>query len=460
MRTHPKTRNAGRVIYLEVRLISTIKTTKRQWDWLCVSHKRINILWGGASSAKSHTIAQFLVVMLFAQLSHIGILVVRKTRPAVKASCWELMNSIVDQIGLTKHVKVNKADLRIDFPARRNFISFDGLDNIAKKKSIVGINYIWVEEPAGFTMDTRITVEEWRMLDTICRNQPADDQINQLFASFNPVDPVGNQWLENMTKRGETSRRGLLHCTHEHNPFLDPEARAAIEANADEDEEYDKIYRRGEWGIPRLRIYDNWDTVPKMCELYDERVWGQDFGYSANPAALVEIRIAGNEAWLREHIYQTKLTNPELIDLIKAKGIITNRNEIMVGDRSRPEHIREFRNAGFNMHASETKRDDKKEKTAVQYGIDTVKRFKLHICQDSVNLIREISTYKWKPDPEGNPLGEPLKFHDHLMDAMRYAIAKVARHFKAGVTFSSEPAKKQLAPDYDPIDDDELWTQI
>jgi PBSX family phage terminase large subunit len=274
------------------------------------------------------------------------------------------MRDIIDRAGLEKHVKANMSDLRIDFPAHRSFISFDGLDNIAKKKSIVGINYVWVEEPAGFTLDTRISVDEWRMLDTICRNQPADGEINQLFATFNPVDPVGNSWLEAMTKRGETKRRRLLHCTHTNNPFLDPAAREVIEANADEDPEYDKIYRKGEWGIPALRIYDNWDTVPKMCEVYDERIWGLDFGYSANPAALLEIRLAGKEAWLREHIYQTKLTNPELIDLIKAKGLITNRNDMIVADRSRPEHIKEFQNAGFNIHPSERKRDDKKEKTS------------------------------------------------------------------------------------------------
>jgi phage terminase large subunit len=440
-------------------VISTIQTTKRQWDWLEASDKRINLLWGGASSAKSHTLAQFLVVMRFAILFHWGLLVVRKTRPAVKASCWELMRDVISRAKIEKHVKPNLSDLRLEFPAHRSFILFDGLDNIAKKKSIVGINCVWAEELTGFTKDTRISVDEWRMLDTICRNQPADGQINQLFATFNPVDPIGNSWVEKMTKRGETKRIGLLHCTHTDNPFLDPAAREVIEANADEDPEYDKIYRKGEWGIPALRIYDNWDTVPKMCEVYDERIWGLDFGYSANPAALLEVRLAGKEAWLQEHIYQTKLTNPELIELIKAKGIITNKNDMIVADRSRPEHIKEFQNAGFNIHPSERKRDDKKEKTSVQFGIDTCRRYWLHCCQASVNLIREISTYKWKPDPEGNPLGEPLKFGDHLMDAMRYAIAKVERHYKAGVGFAPDAPKKQLQPDYDPIEDDDLWTQ-
>jgi phage terminase large subunit len=34
----------------------------------------------------------------------------------------------------------------------------------------------------------------------------------------------------------------------------------------------------------------------------------------------------------------------------------------------------------------------------------------------------EVKNYKWKTDHDGNTLDEPVKFRDHLMDAMRYAI--------------------------------------
>jgi len=436
-----------------------IKAARKQWNWLTASRKRLNLIWGGASSSKSVTVGQHIVVNRFLPLRDIGILIVRKTRPAVKASCWEFITRMLEDMGLEQQLKINKSDLRISFEPNRSFMLFDGLDNIAKKKSIVGINYIWVEELAGLSTDTRITLDEWRLLDTICRNTPADGAVNQLYGTFNPVDPVGNRWLELLTKRGDTARMGLLHCTHGDNPFLDPEARNTIIALAEEDPEYGKIYNEGVWGIPLLVIYDNWDTVASMPEEFDTRIWGLDFGYSASEAALVEIRIRGREAWIDEHIYQTKLTNPDLIDLILAKGIIDNRNDMIVADRSRPEHIKEFRNAGFNIYPSETKRDDKKTMTSVQYGIDTVRRYRLHITQRSINTINEISTYKWKPDPEGNPLSEPLKFHDHSMDAMRYALAKIERHWTAGVGFAPDAAPKQQDPDYDPIDDDDLWTE-
>jgi phage terminase large subunit len=51
-----------------------------------------------------------------------------------------------------------------------------------------------------------------------------------------------------------------------------------------------------------------------------------------------------------------------------------------------------------------------------------VKRQKLHITKDSVNLLKEISGYKYREDKNKVTLEEPLKFNDHLMDALRYGL--------------------------------------
>ena len=46
---------------------------------------------------------------------------------------------------------------------------------------------------------------------------------------------------------------------------------------------------------------------------------------------------------------------------------------------------------------------------SVKFGTDKVKQYKLHILEDSVNLIKEIRSYKWKEDKEGRILEEPVK---------------------------------------------------
>ena len=51
-----------------------------------------------------------------------------------------------------------------------------------------------------------------------------------------------------------------------------------------------------------------------------------------------------------------------------------------------------------------------------------MKRQKIYIHPDCTDTISEMKTYKWKEDRNGNVLDEPVKFRDHLMDALRYAL--------------------------------------
>ena len=53
--------------------------------------------------------------------------------------------------------------------------------------------------------------------------------------------------------------------------------------------------------------------------------------------------------------------------------------------------------------------------------IDFVKSFNIHITKRSVNLMRELGTYVWDKDRDGNALDEPIKFNDHAIDAACYA---------------------------------------
>lgn len=399
-------------------------------------------MWGGASSSKSHTIAQHLVFEKFCKLRNIGILVLRKTRPAVKDSCWPLIRSYLDK-GRIEY-KDNKTELKIYKGS--NFFSFDGLDNIAKKKSIEGINYIWPEELAGLSYDTRITKQEYDLLDTINRHKPAEGAINQIFASLNPIDPMGNRWIYNVTKTGNTKDIQLLHINYDENPFLDDARRRRIEKLADEDAEYNKIYRLGQWATPTQIIYTNWDIVLDMPEEYERKIWGLDFGY-VNPTALVELRFIGNEVYEREWLYETNLTNPEIIQRLK-EVIDKDSFEEIIADSEDPKTITEISNAGFNIHPCY------KGKNSVREGINAVKALKCHLTADSVHLREEKEGYKWKQDRDKNPLPEPVKFRDHLMDAERYGTMKVRGGVRAGLLIPED--EKEVV---DAVLGDEGWME-
>lgn len=383
--------------------------------------KRFNYLYGGASSGKSWALALYLVAEKFYGESGVGIMALRKVRPAVKDSCWRLVRYWLKKLG--KPYRENKSDLIITNPVNGNFFSFNGLDNVEKKKSLEGINYIWCEEATEFTK------REFLQLNLRCRAQN-ENGINQLFCTFNPVDPIGNAWLKERTDKGDTDDARVLMVTHGNNPFLSPEERKQIDSLADQDEEYNKIYRQGLWATPTNLIYNRWDIVEKLPDQFDDIYWGLDFGYSSNPAALIEVRFCGDEVYEHEHIYQTGLTNPELIELMKL--IISNNNQMIIADCAEPKSIQEIRNAGFNIHGCHKGTD------SVRFGINAVKSVFTHITNESVNLIEEKQGYKWKVDKDDNVLPEPLKFKDHLMDAERYVISKVKGLVKAGLSIAED----------------------
>jgi len=426
-----------------------IEVNRKPYMWLQESKKRFNYLYGGSSSGKSWTMAQFLIVEKWIKGKNIGILVVRKTRPAVKTSCWVRVTEQIRDLNLKEGIDytLNKSDLTIRHN-NGNFFMFDGLDNVFKKKSIEGINTVWVEEAAGLRHDAIITLREWKHLNIICR-APIGEGIRQMYCTFNPVDPIGNEWLKFRTEGADKSAANsqVMMLNHDDNPFLDAEGHDAVEVLIGEDDEYDKIYRQGLWATPSYIIYTNWDIVNEMPERYDQRVWGLDFGYSSNQTALVEERFVGDkDVYEQEWIYQTNLTNPELIALLKE---YVPKNDMIVADSAEPKSIREIRNAGFNIHGCE------KGKDSVCFGINTVKAHKCHILASSVNMIRERRGYKWKQDADGNPLPEPLKFLDHTEDGRRYAITKVKGFIRAGVFVPDD--EKRLEED---LQDEEMWDEL
>jgi phage terminase large subunit len=82
-------------------------------------------------------------------------------------------------------------------------------------------------------------------------------------------------------------------------------------------------------------------------------------------------------------------------------------------DNAEPKTIEELIRAGYN-----AKPADKD----VTEGIRKVKSLPLYVTRRSVNLIKELKSYKWKVTKDGKVLDEPVKFNDHACDALRYGV--------------------------------------
>jgi len=117
------------------------------------------------------------------------------------------------------------------------------------------------------------------------------------------------------------------------------------------------------------------------------------------------------EIYIIDEIYKTQMTND---DLIRELGhFYDNKSDYSFWDSAEPNRIEEIRRAGYNAHPAEK---------SVKEGINKVKEFRIHIHSKCVNTIKEIKTYSFKTDKSGHVLDEPVKFLDHAMDALRYAV--------------------------------------
>jgi len=83
-------------------------------------------------------------------------------------------------------------------------------------------------------------------------------------------------------------------------------------------------------------------------------------------------------------------------------------------DPEDPGRIQEIAEAGFNIQPA--------IRTSPKEGIRYLQEFNLYISSQAGNILKEIQTYSWRVDRQGNILEQPVKFNDHAMDAIRYAV--------------------------------------
>jgi phage terminase large subunit len=381
-------------------------TLSSSFEPLLGDRHRYLVLCGGAGSGKTEFAARKLFYRCQTEGGH-RFLVLRKVRSRVKESVLEVFLTLLRENGIV--FEFNRTDRIISWngsDGRRNEVLFDGLDDPEKIKSIKGITGEWLEETTEFTKN------DFLQLDLRLREPgPA---YHQIILSFNP-DEAQAPWLKEMFFDRINPDALVHHSTIKDNPI--PEVRKRYSVRLDglkaQDETMYSIYGLGLWAIARGKIY-NWDVVVLPDIKFDEIFYGGDFGYSVNPSTVVKVYRKADEFWVEEIIYQDSLTNPMLAVLMKDKGVC--KWDVVYFDSSEPKSIDEI--ATFDINAKPAL----KGPDSVRAGIGFLKSKHIHVIDGSENIIKEAAKYSWKTDKKGNPIPEPVKFDDHAMDAIRYAI--------------------------------------
>lgn len=161
--------------------------------------------------------------------------------------------------------------------------------------------------------------------------------------------------------------------------------------------------------------------------------FGLDFGYSPDPLGLVEVAVNGDNLYIREAIYQTRLDSDQIITEVKGK--ILDKTKTLCDHRN--DLIASLFKAGVNAHPA------KKGKDSIDVGIKLMQKYNIFLHPNSLNLQREFRLYSYQTDKDGNPIsGKYTETNNHLIDAARYALLDIELSKSTNTKFSRGASHK------------------
>lgn len=365
--------------------------TNRVFEFLQDSTARISSLRGGTRSGKTHNTLIYWIARLLQETGKV-LTIGRQTMPALRASAMRDFFHILTGLGLYDPARHNKTSN--EYELRGNLVEFVGLSESMRVRGRKR-DYLFLNEA------NECDAEAFRQLSF--------RTTEKIVLDYNPSEAFS--WIYDEVETRDDC--DLLVTTYQDNPFLEPSLVSEIERLKDADEDYWKVYGLGEIASGQTRVYTHWRALADALWPHGkgERVFGLDFGYN-NPSALTETILYDDTLHWRELLYQTKLTNADLIEQLK---LLVPKGELIVADSAEPQRIAEIARAGFRIEPA-----FKGHKET----IDFVKSKGLRIHEGSENLLREIKRYSWKVDKNGKATDEVVKFDDHGLDGGRYASFK------------------------------------
>lgn len=388
---------------------------------LLKSNKSRILLYGGARSGKTYLLCGTTILRALKTPSRH--LISRLRFSHAKTSLWlDTLPALIEDMQLKDSVTMRESDHYIELP-NGSEIWVDGLDDKDRIDKILGREYatIYLNEVSQIAWPTVTTV-----LTRLA--QKADGIKNKAYFDCNP--PSKHHWSYKLFILGEDPETGepIANAKHYGEMRLNPEDNAGNLPEgyiADVLEHLPEDKRRrfllGEYGDSAGAIFTNWDVIDDIADDVREHArhtCGLDFGFSVDPAAVVDIYVAGDDIYVDELIYDKGLTNQELAARIKQAGI---GDVGMFADSAEPKSIHELRIAGIRVTGAQKGAD------SVRAGIDWLRSKRIHVTRRSSNLIVELQEYVWGQNRDGNFEPKPIDDYNHAIDALRYGIDSMRR---------------------------------
>ena len=346
-------------------------------------NKRVRIVRGGTSASKTFTIIPFLIDYAVKNpLAEISI--VAETIPHLKRGALRDFLKIMDMIGMYEPENFNKSSLIYTFN-NGSYIEFFSADAESKLRG-ARRDVLFVNECNNITWDAyyqlAIRTRKFIYLDY----NPVSELINDSDTDFVVLTYKDNEALDlSIIKEIEKAKEKALTSSYWQNWW--------------------SVYGLGQIGSLQGIVFENWkqcDDIPKDAEFI---AYGMDWGFTNDPTTLTAVYRYNSALYLKELIYETGLTNSDIIKRLKELNVTPY--QMIVADSAEPKSIEDLRRAGFRIEGA------KKGADSIRNSIDTLLQYELHITKDSINFIKEARNYKWATDKEGNKLNVPIDSFNH-----------------------------------------------
>jgi phage terminase large subunit len=353
--------------------------------------KRVRIIQGGTSAAKTYGILSVLIARASA-IHGLEVSVVAESIPHLRRGALKDFIKLMKWMNKWHENQFNKSLLTYQFLNGSSFEFFSADDSSKLRGARRDVLYI--------NECNNVTFESY--------NELAIRTKKAIYLDFNPANEF---WVHTELKDEQDS--DFLILTYKDNEALDNSIVQQIEKNRLKAEtsaywaNWWRVYGLGEIGMLEGVIFSNWKTIdilPKEANLIGI---GLDFGYTNDPTAIIEIYNYNGQRIINELKYQTGMLNSDIANALP-------KHVPVYADSSEPKSIEEIKRYGITIKGVT------KGKDSINYGIDVMQRNEYLITSNSTNLIKELRAYCWDTDKQGTRLNKPIDTNNHAIDALRY----------------------------------------
>lgn len=357
--------------------------------------KRKKVIQGGTSAGKTFGILPILIDRCI-RTPLLETSVVSESIPHLRRGAMKDFLKIMIATGRYRDGQWNRSSLKYTF-TNGSYIEFFSVEQPDKLRG-ARRNVLYVNEANNIPFEAY--------------NQLAIRTSGDIWIDFNPT---ANFWAHKEVATEDDA--DFITLTYLDNEALPETIVKDIESARDKAK--DSTYWHNWWqvyGLGKVGSLDGvcltgWEEI-KLPEEARLLCYGMDFGYSNDPTTVIGLYKYNDAYIFDEVLFQKKLLNSDISNLFRANDI----NGIVYADSAEPKSIAELRTYGHKVLPCT------KGKDSIVYGINLINQNKIYITNRSKNLIKELQSYSWMKDREGNTINKPIDAFNHCIDACRYAI--------------------------------------